>query len=62
MTFTFVGANFGGFASIGRKWQDGVMDSLMYQVLKVEWQVKHPFYLTRISSHHDFIQSYQIAI
>lgn len=40
----------------------GLVDLLMYQVLKVEWQVKHPYHLTNISSHYNFIQSYQITI
>lgn len=40
----------------------GFVDLLMYQVLKVEWQVKHPYHLNRISLHHNFIQSYQTAI
>lgn len=41
--------------------KDNMDLSELYQALKVEWQVKHPYYLTRISS-HNFIQSYQIAI
>lgn len=37
-------------------WQDGLVElSELYQVLKVEWQVKHPYDLTRISSHHHFL-------
>lgn len=48
---------------VGRKCQDGLVDlTELYQVLKVEWQEKHPYYLSRLTSHHNFTQSYQIAI
>lgn len=62
MTLTFVGAKLRGLASKEKMggWISGLTE--LYQVLKVEWQIKHPYYLTRTSSHHNFIQSYQIAI
>lgn len=58
----FVGAKkFRGLAS--KEKVAGWISGLNWvQVLKVEWQVKHSYYLTRISPHHNFIQSYQIAI
>lgn len=50
ITFTFVGKNLTRKKTkqgeVGRKWKDGFVDLMMHQVLKVEWQVKHPCYFS----------------